>query len=57
MDKELEGKYESHKLTVKRWEHEFKKTNKRIPSKVSFKRRHCVDEQKKYFRAVIFILV
>lgn len=31
MDK---AKYEKYKLTVKLWEHEFKKTNQRIPSKV-----------------------
>lgn len=35
MDKEFKAKYEGYKLTVKRWEHEFKKANQRIPSKVS----------------------
>lgn len=34
MEKELKEKYESYKLTVKHWEHDFKKINKRIPSKV-----------------------
>lgn len=34
MDKESKHKYEQYKLTVIRWEKEFKTTNKRIPSKV-----------------------
>lgn len=35
MEKECKEKYEGYKLTVKRWEDEFKKENHRIPSKVS----------------------
>lgn len=35
MDKEVEAKYERYKRTVVKWEHEFKKNNHRIPSKVS----------------------
>ena len=37
MEKEYKAKYDRFKLTVKRWEDEFKKTNHRIPSKVSEK--------------------
>lgn len=37
MEKEAKKKYEGYKLTVTRWEQEFKKTNNRIPSKVSEK--------------------
>lgn len=35
MEKEFKEKYEGYKLTVKLWEHEFKRENNRIPSKVS----------------------
>jgi hypothetical protein len=36
MDQDSQRKYEGFKLSVKVWEDEFKKKNKRIPSKVSW---------------------
>lgn len=45
MDGEFKEKYEKYKLTVKIWEHEFKKKNNRIPSKVS--------EIKKFFENIV----
>lgn len=35
MDGEFKEKYEKYKLIVKLWENDFKKTQNRIPSKVS----------------------